>query len=574
VLNLSDGQYGEVMGWSNSTVTVTGSNLTGAGGFYAAFDTSRMTVADSLVNSRVTAYGNSTISIENSSVVDAGSSSLLAVWGATLRLVNDTLGAGAGMEADQNGRILVASALTVSATLPEGGGPAVGATVVARWTSNGSIAAGPARAATGSVVLDILSETVNASSAVWSGPVEIQATDGFDAGAAAGTVHLASFWSVGLLPLIVSTVPPDGASGVSLTANLTIDFGFSMAAAPTGEAVGLEPSMPFDLAWSIDNTTLTVRPLPAWQGSVDYTLSVGPSARTAGGIALPSSFSATFRTVPTPPPVEVTGTWPANGSDNVLLEPTVRINFSVPMDPTTTLAAFSVTPPVPGAPYLRNASAIVWAPSAPLAPGTPYRIRVSASALSADGRPLAVGFALDFTTVPSNRVPTVVLWSPSNGSELSSPLTNLTVRFSVPMDPGSTTEAFSILPPVAGTVRVNGTELSWTATSPASENSTYLVRLAPSARSAAGVPLPGAFWWTFRVQRPATVPTTPPSSGSGGSPAAWEWAAAIGLGVAGWLAALGVLFATRRRRGTPPVTAWRQPPRAEPPKDRGGRARE
>lgn len=120
--------------------------------------------------------------------------------------------------------------------------------------------------------------------------------------------------------------------------------------------------------------------------------------------------------------------------------------------------------------------------------------------------------------------PFVVSTYPGNCSANLSPWTNLSVRFSQPMDPSSTTSAFSISPPVAGTSSViSHTYLNWTLSAPLDYGTTYLVHVATSARSASGLPLSSAWTSQFSTELASTTSTpqvsaTCPTEGARGIP--------------------------------------------------------
>lgn len=101
------------------------------------------------------------------------------------------------------------------------------------------------------------------------------------------------------------------------------------------------------------------------------------------------------------PPIspESTGVDPANNQTNVATNSDITVTFSVPMNTTTTEAAFSLTPPTP--------STLTWElgntrlrinPTASLTSTTSYTVGIAASATSADGAPLLFPIASSFST--------------------------------------------------------------------------------------------------------------------------------------------------------------------------------
>jgi hypothetical protein len=559
-LALSDSQLGEVMGWSNSTVSITGSDLTGTGGFYATFDTSRMSITGGTIDSRVTAYGTSSITVTNASIVDASSSSVLAVGNSTVELVNDTLGAGVGYEVQDSARLDIVSSLAVSVSRLSGGGPALGAVLVARWASNLTVSAGPTATENGVGELELLSEVVRANGSTSSGPYLVQATDGGWAGQLEGSVDGPTAWSIVAVPLVTSTVPVNGSADIALDATLAVRFAFAMDPNATASAVRLTPSAAVRLNWSMDDTELSVSPLPAWSTSTGYTLSIGSGAQTADAIALSEPYTLTFATQAAPAAVSVLSFSPSNGRTGVLLETPVRVNFSVPMNASSTDAAISVEPATAGTALWVTASSFQWSANSRFAAGTSYTVRIDSSAASADGRPLAGAVTFSFTTMAADLLPRVTGWIPSNGSVETGPVANVTIAWSVPMDAATTSLAFSITPPVDGTVRVAGSELVWTADAPLPTNTTYLVEVAGSARSALGEILFAPVWSSFELRAASSQPGTPsPTVPSPGSTAIDI--VALALGISGWVAAAAIVW---RRPERSSGTARRPDPPAKP----------
>ena len=533
---LSDSQLGEVMGWSNSTVAITGSDLTGTGGFYATFDTSKMSITGGTIDSRVTAYGASSITVANASIVDASPSSVLAVGNATVELVNDSLGAGVGYEVRDSARLDIVSSLRVSVSLLSGGGPALGAILVGRWASNLSISAGPTTTENGVGELGLLSEVVNANGSTPSGPYLVQATDGSSAGQVEGSVDGPTAWSIVVVPLVTSTVPVNGSSDIAPDANLTVRFAFPMDPNATASAVRLAPSVAVRLTWTMDDTELSVSPLSAWSASTGYTLSIGSGARTADAMALAEPFTLTFATQAAPAAVSVLLSSPSNGTTGVLLETPVRVNFSVPMN------ASSTDGPSPSSPRRsgpRSGSRRVPF-CGPLAPGSPRGRRTRSGSIARPRAPTAVR-SRAWSRSPSRRSrPTFSRESRAgprrtgrSGSGRSptsrSPGASRWIRRPPPSPSRSRRRS-------RGRCRSPEAELVWTADAPLPTNTTYLVELAGSARSALGELLFAPEWSSFELRAGSSQPVAPSPPAASPGFTTIELLA-LALGVSGWVAA-------------------------------------
>ncbi|PKO23003.1 MAG: hypothetical protein CVU38_06420 [Chloroflexi bacterium HGW-Chloroflexi-1] len=111
--------------------------------------------------------------------------------------------------------------------------------------------------------------------------------------------------------------------------------------------------------------------------------------------------------------------------------------------------------------------------------------------------------------------PTVVSVTPDRGEEqvLSAPVM---VTFDQPMDPASTSSAFSIEPKVPGEVKVEGNLLTFSPTERLKRGAEYRVTLASSATSAAGLKLPQPISFKFATAGFLEVTNTQPADGASG----------------------------------------------------------
>jgi Big-like domain-containing protein len=547
-----DSQLGEVMGWSGSRMTLEGSNLTDAGGYYATWDDSTMSIVNCSIGSTVLAYDEGTIGLANSTV--GPGEEVLAVDNASIDADNVSLGSGGYYAAENAGQITVRDPVVVSVVSQ--GAPVGGATVSLRNASGTGSALVGTTSSSGRAYLLPEIERIDAMGAHAIGPYDATATSGFDGAETQLALSGPGTWDANLTPLVGSTTPPTGSRNDDPTSNVTVQFGLPMNRTATDGAVSIAPAVGVLFLWTSNATVLTIEPDEEWPSDASVVVAIGPSAETVDGIALPADFLLTFATAAGPEaPPSVVATTPADGSQSVGLDATVVVEFSVAMDPTSTADAFSIAPAASTASVSVTGSLLVWSGAGALAAGTTYTARVAASATSADGTSLAAPVTFSFATIAASEVPVVTSWSPSNGSVVAGAPGSITIGWNVPMDPASTIAAFSITPATPGSTSVIAANLTWTPATELASNVTYTLEIGPTARSASGVPVRGTEWSVFRWAAPVVCPAIDcPGLPHATAPAGvdlWAWLPWGAATATVALAALAVGFWLRGRR--PPV---------------------
>jgi hypothetical protein len=554
-VTIADSEVGELIGWLNTSLNVLSSNLTGTGGVYGAFDAAQLSITNCTVWGEVVGWNASTVRVTNSSIRDPGPQSVLAVDSARVVLTNVAASSGVGYDAQGEGNILVLSPLAVVAEV--NGAAAPGALVDAEWAANGSMAAPPVSAANGTVVLELPTENVTAAGAAPSGVYLVQVVDGTDVGETSGSLVGLATWTVELEPYVVATTPANGTADVPLGSGVTWLFALPMQVVPSGPDVQVTPSAPVALSWSDGDRVLKVAPTANWAPSTTYDVSILPPAETADGLGIPVGFSVSFSTAAGLPAVAVSGSSPANGSTGVFLNAVVVVNFTVPMDPASTLAAFSIVPtPALGIPALEG-DELRWSPNGLLSPATTYTVTIGATAGGVDGQVLGAPVVFAFTTVPLAAVPRVVSWTPGNGSSAPGPVAEVTLAWNVPMNAASIASAFEVVPALPGTLSESGNETIWTPSTALPNGTEVLVEVGASASSDVGEVAAAAMWSTFEVVAGAAPPVTSPSASSG--PSLPDVTAVLLVVLALLLGVVAGVFLGRR---TPPSSSL---PRGAPP---------
>jgi hypothetical protein len=205
------------------------------------------------------------------------------------------------------------------------------------------------------------------------------------------------------VPVVSTTAPSAGATGVTQATQPTITFSEPMDAAsvtvatvrlllPDGTAVAQAAGSP-----SLDTTSRTARIAPAasLQYQTTYRIQVIGGAggvRDALGTSLAGAFAQSpgFTTVPAPQPPAVSSTTPADGTVRVDSGVRPTVTFTRPLDPSSVsvwtvelllLDGTAVAQAV-GSPSLDAAGLTATiAPASPLSAGTTYIVRVIGGAL-------------------------------------------------------------------------------------------------------------------------------------------------------------------------------------------------
>jgi Bacterial Ig-like domain len=548
-LTAVDSQLGEVQGWSGSTMVLEGSNLTDLGGFYAAWDSSTLQIDNCTIGSNVVAYDESSVRIENSSVLPEGSA--LAVDDGSIDVFNVTLQAGASYSAQQAGRISIYEPLEVD--VRSGGQPTVDALVTLRSANGAGAAIVESTGAWGSAEFLPLTDRIDSNGSMPAVPYDLTAASGDEGAETQLAIAGPELWVANLTQLLVSTSPETGSRNVTAAANVSIDFGLPMNQTATGAAVSVAPADSVLLLWNPAGTVLTIEPAEEWPAGAVVVVTIGIAAETVEGLALPSALVLTFavassgstRALPA-----IVATTPAAGGIQIGLSSSVVVQFNTSMDPTTTEAAFSIEPTIPTASLQVNTTILVWSGASPFAPGTTYLVTIAASATSTAGASLGQPTSFSFTTIAAALVPIVTAWFPTNGSVGPVPPTEVEIAWSVPMDPTSTEAAFAITPSVLGLVSVDGATLTWSPATPLSSNVTYTISVGPTAHSAAGVPVRGTEWSDFRLTSLLGGGPVGATSSRAAEPW-WFLSSEIAAAALAAVAAFGVGYWTRGRRGGP-----------------------
>jgi hypothetical protein len=339
-------------------------------------------------------------------------------------------------------------------------------------------------------------------------------------------------------PLVVSTIPANGATGVPVTQVVSATFSEVMNATTitnstftlTGPGV---TSVGGTVAYS--GTTATFTPAAKLAGSTLYTATITTGAKDLINNGLATNFVWTFTTAPIP---IVIATNPLNGAINVPLNQKITATFSVPMNAGTVTAAGTFIlalgavggASVPGTVIYDAASnTAIFSPTAALAANTPYSATITTAAQSAQGNNLAANFNWSFTTgATANATPPTVTSTNPVSTAVNVPLNQkIAATFSVPMNPATISAAGTFTVAVSGvggaavlgTVSYSGNTAVFSPAANLTANTSYTATITTAAKDLTGVAMAANYVWSFTTGLAAnagapTVISTIPAAGA------------------------------------------------------------
>ena len=279
---------------------------------------------------------------------------------------------------------------------------------------------------------------------------------------------------VGAYPLAVTaTQPSSGAADVSADSQIVVIFNRPVVPltgvddqAKLPHPLTIEPALPGTGQW-INTSVYAFRADGGLAGATEYTVTVD-GVETIAGESLAEPFVFTFTTAS---PI-VVGASPLG--NQVTPDAVVRVDFSQPMDQTSTERAFSLSKidddastPVDGEfGWEAVFTSLVFTPTETLEFGQSYAIDVSTDALPAGGKGrLREAFTSRFEIAP---YPAVASIFPVEGAAGVSPDTNVSIRFNTTVSQTLALQHITVTPVLTTTVVYsyysfydNTVDLSW-----------------------------------------------------------------------------------------------------------------
>jgi uncharacterized protein YfaS (alpha-2-macroglobulin family) len=314
---------------------------------------------------------------------------------------------------------------------------------------------------------------------------------------------------------VSAVIPAPDAEGVTADATITVSFNRPVVPLVSTEQMSDLPR-PLQFEPDIDgtgdwvNTSIYVfTPRKALAGGTTYTVSVPAGLTDVTGATLDQTYTWAFKTlVP-----EILNVTPSQGQTGVLLESTVSIQFSQPMDQPSTEEAFMLLTGgmrVPGTiDWLDNNRQLVFRPTLRLAIDSGYTISVAPSARSASGEAtLREGITYSFSTVP---YPGIADTSPRNGDQDVYPGGGVTIYFKSPMDTSTFEGKAEIVKPegVTWEPSVSG-QMALTLNFATQPETTYVIRFKRGAEDIYGNAIQTDYTFSFttgQIQSWASLPS-------------------------------------------------------------------
>ncbi|MDQ2833779.1 MAG: Ig-like domain-containing protein, partial [Acidobacteriota bacterium] len=326
-------------------------------------------------------------------------------------------------------------------------------------------------------------------------------------------------------PVVLSTVPLNGATGVSLNQVLSATFSQTMncatLASPATSFVVTGPGTTA-VAGTVacSGAVATFTPASDLIVNTVYTATITTGAQSQGGAPLAPPYVWMFRTLPAPTPPTVISTVPANLAVNVPINQALSATFSVAMTPATinattfTLTGPGTTPVTGAVAYVAAGSTATFTPTVSLLPNTVYTATITTGAQNLVDTPLAQNYVWTFTTGATVVVPpTVISTIPLAGATNVPANQAVSATFSVPMNPATINSTTFMLTgpgttPVTGLVAYAavGNTLTFTPTANLVANTLYTATITTGAQNLAGTGLATNYVWTFTTGAPIVVP--------------------------------------------------------------------
>jgi len=329
---------------------------------------------------------------------------------------------------------------------------------------------------------------------------------------------------VGLCPLVVSTVPANGAVGVLLNQVVSATFNEAMNPATinassftltaTTNVAGTKVALvPIEGAVTFSGMTASFTPTGPLAANTTYTGRVTTAAKDPMGNALQEDYVWKFNTGSAP---TVISTDPVSNATGVLLNKVVTATFSIPMDPVTlstpaTTFTLKIGTTVVAGTVAYTGTTATFTPTTALSPNSVYTGTITTGAKSLTGIPMAANYVWSFNTGVS---PIVISTDPVNiatGVVLSKVVT---ATFSMPMDPLTMIAANVTLKQganvIAGAITYSGSTLTFTPTVAFSPNTVYTGTITTGAKNLAGIPLAVDYIWNFNTGLSPIVISTDP----------------------------------------------------------------
>ncbi|MHB1921314.1 MAG: Ig-like domain-containing protein [Chitinophagaceae bacterium] len=313
-------------------------------------------------------------------------------------------------------------------------------------------------------------------------------------------------------PTVISTVPPNGATGVSINKSISATFSEAMDSASTLTSFSLANTTTGGTAVSgtvsYSGTTVVFAPSSLLAYNTTYTATIHKGVKDHLEIGMVNDYVWTFTTSAAPTPPTVTSTDPVNAATGVPFNKIVSATFSQVMDSNSVKASFSLAnttmggTPVSGTVSYSGLTGS-FTPTALLAASTTYTATISTVAKDTSGLNMVSNYVWTFITGAAPAPPTVTSTNPVNAATNVALNTQVSATFSQVMDSNSVKSSFTLAnttaggTPVSGTVSYSGQTGVFTPSALLTANTTYTATISTGAKNTSGIAMVNPYTWNF-----------------------------------------------------------------------------
>jgi|GEM_PF-508524 len=339
-------------------------------------------------------------------------------------------------------------------------------------------------------------------------------------------------------PTILSTVPAEGAVGVSVGTTIRINFSEPLDSATVNtssiKVLNGATLVAGSISLNTDNSVVTFAPSASFANGTTYTVIVTTAIKDSAGnaFAVEKSWNITTIIVPDTIAPTVVSVVPASGAANIAVASPVTITFSEPMNAdsvnaNTILLLVDYSGQAGTVTLSADRNQAIFTPASPMSYGTVYTVMVTTGAEDSSGNAIATSFSCNFTTAQYQDTipPTIASSIPTSGAANVATNSVITVTFSEPMD-YSTLNSTSInlyngVINVPGVVSVNTerTIATFTPSAPLAYSTSYRVVVTTMVKDMSGNNMAADNAWNFTTVAipdliPPTIISVNPASGA------------------------------------------------------------
>ena len=312
-------------------------------------------------------------------------------------------------------------------------------------------------------------------------------------------------------PTVISTSPPDGATGVAVNTPITVTFSEAMnSSSITTSTFILSSGVTGTVSYSGNTATFT--PSSSLSYATTYTATITNGVMDISGNVMTSNYTWSFTTTADTVPPTIISTNPTNGATGVGIGASIIVTFSEAMDPSTFNAStFYVSRGVTGT-VICNGTTATFTPSSSLSYLTYYNATITSGVKDLSGNALTTNYTWGFTTAADTTPPVVTSTNPTDGSSNVAVTTPITATFSELIDAATiNTSTFIVSGGITGAVSYSGTTATFVPSTNLSNATTYTATITNGVKDIRGNPMTENYTWTFSTvsNLPQTITVVP-----------------------------------------------------------------